>query len=182
MARFLKSRIKAKGAAPGSMIFMGTQKMEQCRIRLLKYSEETLMETEYKSVEEAFASMDRKNVNWLNIDGLHDTGLVQKVGKHFGISPLALENVLNTGQRSKYFEDKNSITIIAKAIYFNEETLTISSEQISFLLGSNYLITFQERIGDHFEPVRERIRNRICRIRNGKSPCNLPREYCAKTL
>ncbi len=165
MARFLKSRIKAKGAAPGSLIFMGTQKMEQSRIRLLKYSEDILIETEYKSVEEAFTSMQQENVNWLNIDGLHDTELVQKVGELFGISPLALENILNTGQRSKYFEDKNCVTIIAKAIYFDEETRTISSEQISFLLGKNFLISFQERVGDHFEPVRERIRNKIGRIR-----------------
>jgi magnesium transporter len=105
----------------------------------------------------------------VNIDGLHETDLIQKVGKQFNISPLALENILNTGQRSKFFEDKHAITLLTKAIYYNPDNNTIFVEQISFVLLEGVVISFQERTGDHFEPVRERIRNNIGRIRKSKS-------------
>ena len=165
MARFLKSRSKAKGAAPGSLIFMGQQKMEKPRIRLFQYNEQGIVENEYDAVEEALKKIDSKHVNWLNIDGIHDTKIIDKVGEHFKLSNLALENVLNTGQRPKYFEDKNSITILAKAVYYDNDSDKISVEQISFILQDHILISFQEKPGDHFEPVRNRVRNSVGRIR-----------------
>ena len=169
MARFLKSIRKAKGAAPGSLIFMGNQKMDESKIRLFSYNDETLVEAEYKTVEEAFDHIDPQFINWLNVDGIHDTSIVQKIGKQFNIPSLALENVLNTGQRSKFFEDSDSITLVTKAVYFNPEEQDISVEQISFILCANTLISFQEKVGDHFEPVRERIRNKIGRIRKSSA-------------
>ena len=165
MARFLKSIRKAKGAAPGSLIFMGSQKMDESKIRLFSFNEETLFENECKTVEDAFNRIDPQCVNWLNIDGIHDTSIIQKIGKHFNIPSLALENVVNTGQRSKYFEDSDSITLVTKAVYYDSEKQKISVEQISFVLCANTLISFQEKVGDHFEPVRERLRTKIGRIR-----------------
>ena len=165
MARFLKSRAKAKGAAPGSLIFMGKQKMETVKIRLFKYSKDNTSEKEYNSIEEAFKAIDNKQTNWLNIDGIHNTEVIQKIGQHFNISTLALESVLNTGLRAKFFEDKESITLITKAVYYNSEENNISVEQISFVLFQHVVISFQEKLGDHFEPVRARIRNGFGRIR-----------------
>lgn len=166
MARFIKSRKKAKGAAPGSLIFMGNQSMEIPKIRLLSFNEDKTSEKEFKTIEDAFKSIKPTQINWLNIDGLHDISIIQKIGKHFHISPLALENVLNTGQRAKLFEDKNSVTIVTKAVYYQEDINRISVEQISFILCDHTLISFQEKSGDHFEPVRERIRNDLGRIRH----------------
>nr|WP_157470741.1 hypothetical protein [Draconibacterium orientale] len=103
MARFLKSRVKAKGAAPGSLIFMGKQKMDDTRIRLFQYSKETITETEFETIDEALKNINNTQNNWLNIDGLHNTELIKQIGEHFKISPLALENILNTGQRAKFF-------------------------------------------------------------------------------
>jgi magnesium transporter len=165
MARFLKNRLKAKGAAPGSFIFIGNQKMDNPRIRLFSYNNDNTSENEFETIEKALGRIDPEMVNWLNIDGLHDISLIQKIAKHFDISALALENVLDTGQRCKLFEDKNSITILSKAIYYESDNNRISVEQISFILAKNILISFQEKVGDHFEPVRERIRNNIGRIR-----------------
>lgn len=165
MARFLKSRAKAKGAAPGSLIFMGQQKMEFTKIRLFKYSEDSTSEHEYNSIEEALKGMDTKQINWLNIDGIHNVDVIQKIGKQLNVSPLALENVLNTGQRAKFFEDKESLTLLTKAVYYNPDENKISVEQISFVLFKNIVISFQEKTGDHFDPVRARIRNGFGRIR-----------------
>jgi len=80
MARFLKSRVKAKGAAPGSLIFMGNQKMESTRIRLLQYSENETSENEFDSIDNALKAFDDKQINWLNIDGIHNTDVIQKIG------------------------------------------------------------------------------------------------------
>jgi magnesium transporter len=165
MARFLKKRSKAKGAPPGSFIFLGNQKMENSKIKMISYDQESVSENEYKTIEEALKGVHSEEVNWLNIDGVHDTSLIQKIGKHFDVSPLALENILNTGQRCKLFEDKESITLITKAVYFHQEINQIEVEQISFILLENTLISFQEKEGDHFDPVRERIRNKLGRIR-----------------
>lgn len=165
MARFLKSFRKAKGAAPGSLIFIGKQSMEKSRIRLFKYDRNTFSEKEYKTIEEALKHIDPAMKNWLNIDGLHDTSIVRKIGKHFDISGLVLDNVLNTGQRPKFFDYRNAVTVIAKAVYYNEETNGVSGEQISFILCRNAIISFQEKPGDHFDPVRDRIRKDIGLIR-----------------
>ncbi|MDA3893681.1 MAG: magnesium/cobalt transporter CorA [Salinivirgaceae bacterium] len=169
MARFLKSRIKAKGAAPGSLIFMGKQKMDNIGIRLFKYNEHETSEKEFKSIDKALKAIDTTQINWLNIDGIHEIEVIQKIGSHFNISNLALENILNTGQRSKFFEDKESITLLTKAIYYNSEENKITVEQISFVLLNNVVISFQEKKGDHFEPVRKRIRDNIGRIHKSKS-------------
>ena len=169
MARFLKSRVKAKGAAPGSLIFMGNQKMNATKIRLFSYNETETSEKEFDTIEEAFEAIDNQKISWLNLDGIHDTNIIEKVGAHFNISPLALENVLNTGQRARFFEDMESITLLAKAIYYHPEDNKISVEQISFVLFNKTVISFQEKNGDHFEPVRQRIRSNVGRIRKSSA-------------
>jgi magnesium transporter len=165
MARFLKSRKKAKGAAPGSLIFMGDQKMNTSKIRLFSYNESHTAEKEFNTIEDAIKAVDKKQINWLNIDGIHNTEILQKLGKHFNISMLALENILNTGQRAKFFEDKDSITVLTKSVYYHADENQISEEQISFVLLKNTVISFQEKSGDHFEQLRNRIRNNMGRIR-----------------
>ena len=166
MARFLKSRQKVKGAAPGSYIFIGNQKMESTRIRLFQYSKDESIETEFNNIEESIKKFDTKYINWLNIDGLHDVSTLKTIGEKFDISSLAFESILNTGQRTKFFEDKKSIAIITKSVEYNSEYNRISVEQISFITMNNILISFQERVGDHFEPVRDRLRNNIGIVRN----------------
>ncbi len=165
MARFLKSREKAKGAAPGSLIFMGSQKMEASKIRLFKFNANEFYENEFSTTEEGLNAINHKYINWLNVDGLHDVEVINSIGKHFNISPLVLENILNTGQRARFIEDTSALTVLTKAVTYIPEENKISVEQISFVLIDNVVISFQERIGDHFDPVRERIRSGLGRIR-----------------
>jgi len=95
--------------------------------------------------------------------------VIREIGKQLNISPLALENVLNTGQRAKFFEDKESITLLTKAVYYNADENKIIVEQVSFVLFQNSIISFQEKTGEHFEPVRVRIREGIGRIRKSSA-------------
>jgi len=143
--------------------------MESTRIRLFQYKKDESIETEFKTIEEAIKKIDSKYINWLNIDGLHDIDTLKKIGENYDISPLVFESILNTGQRTKFYEDKNSIAVITKSVEYDSEKNRISVEQISFITMKNVLISFQERVGDHFEPVRERIRENLGIIRNSTS-------------
>lgn len=176
MARFLESFRKAKGAAPGSLIFMGEQEMEIPKITLFTYDQVNSFEKEFKGIDEALQEIAPDQINWLNIDGLHDTSIMRTIGKHFNISALTLDSILNTGQRSRYSDDSNSLSVIAKAIFYKPETSEISIEQVSFILCKNVLISFQEKPGDHFDPVRERIRTSIGQIRK------MPSDYLLYAL
>ena len=165
MARFLKNRLKAHGKAPGSLIFIGKQKMEKSRIRVIQYNDDNITEKELDKIDDVNKHIKDGYVTWLNIDGLHDTALMEKLGDMFNLSSLTLEDILNTDQRPKYTEDENNIVVILKAFMYDKDKSILGSEQISFILGKNYLVTVQERVGDYFEPVRERLRNNKGRIR-----------------
>ena len=158
MARFLKNRKKSHGEAPGSLIFIGTQKMEKSRIRVIQYNKENLVEKELDKMEDAISFIKKGYITWINIDGLQDVGLIEKLEKMFKLSSLALEDMLNTDQRPKFLEDEHNLIIILKALTYDKDSSILHTEQISLILGEDYLITLQERVGDHFEPVRERIR------------------------
>ena len=163
--RLVKSHAKKPGLPPGTLVYMGEKKIEKVRIRYIDYDEQELREKEVAKTEECFPFKATPTVSWINIDGLHEVEIIEKLGKQFEFHPLVLEDVLNTEQRPKYEDFDRYIFIILKMLYYHEEIQAIESEQISFILGENFLITFQERVGDVFEPIRERIRNAKGRIR-----------------
>ncbi|MCJ7693106.1 MAG: magnesium/cobalt transporter CorA, partial [Sedimentisphaerales bacterium] len=104
-------------------------------------------------------------VTWINIDGLHDIQVIEKIGKNFDFHPLILEDILNTGQRPKFEDFENYIFIVLKMLTYDDDEETIKSEQVSMILGHNFVISFQEIQGDVFENIRERIRTAKGRIR-----------------
>jgi magnesium transporter len=165
MARFLINRQKSHGEVPGSLIFIGDRKMENSRIRVIQYNKDNITEKELKNIEDAGSYIEDGNITWINIDGLHVVGLMEKLEKMFKLSSLALEDILNTDQRPKFIEDENNVIIILKALSYDKDARILSSEQISFILGDRYLVTLQERVGDYFEPVRDRLRKSRGKIR-----------------
>jgi magnesium transporter len=169
MARFIKNRNETVGKAPGSLIHIGKQKMEKSRIRLVQYNEQEIIEREIDDYKNLKKYVDKKYTTWINIDGLHDIELMQTVKDEFQISSLDMEDVMNTDHRPKIIESKSHLIIILKVIYTEIETSILKAEQISFILGEDYLITIQERVGDYFEPVRDRIRNFSGKIRLRKA-------------
>ncbi|MBN2347615.1 MAG: magnesium/cobalt transporter CorA [Bacteroidales bacterium] len=168
MPRFLIKRTAAKGTSPGSLIFLGTKKMEQTRMRIIHYSKENLIERDILDIDEMDDFLKEDTVSWLNIDGLHDTSLIENVGEKFDIHSLQLEDILNTDQRPKVEEDEDNIIVYLKFLSRNADR-RLNAEQVAFVLGQNYLITFQEKTGDYFEHVRDRIRNFKGRIRSLKA-------------
>ena len=165
MARFLINRQKSHGEVPGSLIFIGDRKMEKSTINVIQYNDDKLIEKEITKIENITNYISAGYVTWVNIDGLHDIDLMEKLEKMFKLSSLALEDILNTDQRPRFIEDENNVIIILKELSFDKDARSLSSEQISFILGDTYLITLQERAGDCFNPVRDRLRNSMGRIR-----------------
>lgn len=165
MARFLKDKQKSKGAAPGSLIFIGRQKIDRPCINVTQYNAEYLKEGELKSLDKINEYISNDHVTWISIEGLHDTSLIEQVGKKFAIPSLVLEDILNTDERPKMNEDDTHIFIILKSLFFNKETRKAEFDQISMILGSNYLITIQETNTKYFEDVTKRLYSGLSKIR-----------------
>ncbi len=165
MARFFKKVSKKAGLAPGSLIHISEKKVEKAKITIMDYDEKNLTEKEAKSVEECFPFKKKPTVTWINVDGLHDIKLIEKIGEHFDLHPLVLEDIVNTNQRPKYEDYGDYVYIVLKMLYFNGNNDEIKAEQVSIIIGQGFIISFQEEEGDVFNPVRERIRNSKGRIR-----------------
>lgn len=170
MLRFVKKGHKKAGSSPGTLVHVGERKTEQTRITLMDYDLEGLRERRVDAIDEVFPLRDLPTTTWINIDGIHDVQLIEKIGARFNIHPLSLEDILNTGHRPKIEEFDHYLFIVFKMLHYDETRQQIISEQMSIVLGSNWLISFQEAPGDIFDPVRERIRQGKTRIR--KAGCD----------
>ncbi|HUV80617.1 MAG TPA: magnesium/cobalt transporter CorA [Candidatus Bathyarchaeia archaeon] len=165
MPRIFKKMSEKGGLPPGALVYIGEQKVEEVVITLFDYDRERYEEKELKSVEECFPYKDTPTVSWINIAGIHQVEIMEKIGNHFGIHPLAIEDILNTGHRPKMDDMDDYLFIVLKMLNYNEEDDEIDAEQVSIIIGQNFVISFQEKEGDVFEPVRERIRKNRGRIR-----------------
>ncbi|SDT94278.1 magnesium/cobalt transporter CorA [Desulfobacula phenolica] len=165
MARFLKNREESKGQSPGALIFIGEKKTTSVQARVIDYDSTILTEQELSHIKDGSHFKQTNTVTWLNINGLHDIEKIKEVGQIFDLHPLVMEDILNTGQRPKVEDFNAYIFIVLKMIRFDTETEMIFNEQLSIVLGDNFLVTFQEQPGDVFEPVRKRIRRQKSRIR-----------------
>jgi magnesium transporter len=165
MTRRQRRRSKKVGLSPGTLVHVGEKRSEPVKITIIDYNEVNLEERVAKKVEESFPFKEKPTMTWVNIDGLYDVEIIKKIGKHFDLHTLILEDILNTNQRPKLEDLDRYLFCVMKMLYFDEEENIIKTEQISLILGTNFVILFQEKEGDVFEPIRERIRNAKGRIR-----------------
>lgn len=165
MARFIKKRIKNKGLIPGSAVFIGEKKVDEIRIRVIDYDKTKLHEDELRDISDGTVFKETNTVSWINIDGLHNVELMKEIGTAFDLHPLLVEDIMNTDQRPKFQESDNDLFLVLKMLHYDEKNNIIVAEQLSMVIGKTFLLTFQEKPGDVFEPVRERIRKQKGRIR-----------------
>jgi len=163
--RFFKRRIEKAGLPPGTLVHVGEKKVGKVRIIVIDYDESYFEEREVKSIEDCLPFKDKPNVTWINIDSVNQLDIIEKIGEHFNIHPLVLEDIVNTGQRPKMEDFVDYIFMTLKMLHYSDDQKETKAEQVSFLLGSNYVISFQENEGDVFDPIRERIRADKGRIR-----------------
>jgi len=165
MPGFMRRTSKKAGLPPGTLIHIGEKKTERVQITLIDYDETQFKQEEVETVEECFPFKDKPTVTWINIDGLHDVQVIEKIGRYFNLHPLLMEDILNTEQRPKTEDSGNYIFLVAKMLYYDDHTEQVEAEQVSLILGPSWVISFQERPGDVFNAVRERIQKGKGRIR-----------------
>ncbi len=159
-----KKRAVKAGLPPGTLVHIGHKKTDQVFITVIEYDEEQFQQREIKQIEECFPLKDKPTITWINISGIHKLDVIEKTGVQFGLHPLTLEDIVNTEQRPKIEDYKDYIFIVLKALHYDADQ-GLKIEQISIIIGVNYVITIQENRKDVFRPVRERIKNSTGRIR-----------------
>lgn len=165
MVKLFQKVSKKAGLSPGTPVFVGDKKAEEIRITVIDYNADIFEMKEMKRVEECFPYKEKSTVTWINVNGLHEVAVIQDLGKCYGWHPLIVEDILNTHQRTKMDVFDDHIFISLKMLTYNSEAKTLGAEQLSLLAGDNYVITFQEKKGDIFDPLRNRIKNSKGRVR-----------------
>ncbi len=154
------------GLPPGTLIHVGEERTLPVTVSAFVYNEQEM--AEYPRIEVAEAGSYRKHgqVNWINTSGVHDPAVISDLGRQFGIHPLTLEDILNTGQRPKAEMYDNYLYLVFRMLRRDGDTGDIRSEQVSLILGDTWLLSFQEEPGDVFDTVRNRIRTNTGQVRN----------------
>jgi len=160
----LKKRSKKAGLGPGALIHIGKTYVDQSKITMARYDEASFTEKEIRSVSELQKEKGQPGVLWVNIDGLQDVKLLEEIGIFFGLHPLILEDILNTDQRPKAEDFTDYMFIVLKNIH-NHSDQNLHAEQISIILGKNFVLSFQEKESNLFDPLRDRLRAAKGKIR-----------------
>jgi magnesium transporter len=159
MSKFLKQRARRAGLPPGTLMSPDI-KSSGLHITLVEYDANTFKEVRDASLNECLKSLDDPKLTWINISGITDPHSIEVIGRHFGLHPLLLEDIMTTGQRSKLDNYKDTLYIIARMLTYNDEEKEVSDEQVSLILGKNFLISFLETQNKVFNPIIERMRTK----------------------
>ncbi len=155
------------GLAPGTPVFVGEQKTDRPLVHVIQYHDQRVVEKDIQDIDELSAFIGNSTVTWIDVSGLHDISLINRISEAFSIHPLVREDIVHLSQRPKIVEFDPYIFLVLRMFYF--ENQSVVEEQISMVLGENYVITFQEKPGDIFDPIRERIRSGKFRITKTRS-------------
>ncbi len=162
-------RAKKKYMPPGTPVYLGEKKTDPVNITIIDYDADTIRESVVESTDQCIPLKDSPTVTWINIDGIHNTDIVKPLADGFDLHPLVQEDILNTSQRPKVEDFGQYLYIIIKMLQWNEQRDEMAMEQVSLILGKNFVLSFQQRPGDVFESIRQRIRNNQGRIRKMKA-------------
>jgi len=151
------------GLPPGTLVYVGRKRKKGVRISLLEYDEGSFRSRTVRDIAELKGAQDTAGVKWVDVVGIHDAEVVGRIGDLYGIHPLALEDLMNTRQRPKLDDLGDHLFTVLKMFYLKGDR--VDSEQLSLVLKGNTVISFQEREGDVFDPIRERLKENKGRIR-----------------
>lgn len=176
MARKLVvKRGRKVGAAPGTLVHIGRHSDRHAAIRVISYDRDNYSDEKVDNPALCHLRIAPERVTWLNIDGVHQPDLVEILGHSFKLHPLVMEDILNTDQRPKVEDYDGYLYIVLRMLHYDNERNQINSEQISLILGEHFVLSLQEREGDVFNAVRERIKG-------GRQLRQLHSGYLAYTL
>ncbi|MDE0686528.1 MAG: magnesium/cobalt transporter CorA [Candidatus Poribacteria bacterium] len=160
-----KRYIQKVGQPPGTLVYTGEEPTEPVRITIIDYDETRFQEEEAETVEACVPFIDTETVTWIQIEGIHEIPIIEEIGECFGVDPLLLEDMLSPTQLPKIEVRENYVFIILKNLDYNAVASQGSKEQISLIIGTNFVISLQENYSEFFTPIRNRLRNGKGRIR-----------------
>ncbi|MDP3358050.1 MAG: magnesium/cobalt transporter CorA [Lutibacter sp.] len=169
MARYLKTKKEHIGLSPYEIHFKGEKKSEEVILEVIDYDSENLDEFIAKDLNEVVKFNKTATTTWLNIYGLHDIKIMNDIAKQFELDSLILADIMNTHARPKIQEYDNCIYISFKMLQYDEKRNYISSENIVIIIKEHILLLFQEKTGDVFDPIRDRMRKNKRRIRSSRT-------------
>lgn len=153
------------GLPPGTLVHLGSRFADQTKITVIDYDADQFKVDESSEVDTCFSFRDTDTVTWINVDGLNNVENIQKLGEHYKVHNLILEDILNTSHRPKAEEVDEKIFVTIKMLGINEDGTRIVSEQISLVLGQNWIISFQEQEGDVLDYLRGRLKQPVSLLR-----------------
>ncbi|MBC7425176.1 MAG: magnesium/cobalt transporter CorA, partial [Bacteroidia bacterium] len=157
--RRTKSRLAEKaGMPPETLVHIGEQKVANVKVEVMDYDAERLEEIEVGKVHECFTYKNSKSVTWIAVEGLHDIEIIKSICDCYNVHPLIQEDILNTQQRTKIEEFGDFLFVTFKNINYSENNENIETEQVSVILGQNFLLSFQEGPSKLFDEIKSRIR------------------------
>lgn len=171
-----KKRSTKAGMPPGSLVHLGERKLDRAQVTLIDYGPAGLEERQFKSLAESQSHQPKQAIHWLNVYGLHEPDVLAEIGRRFKLHPLVLEDILNTDQRPKLDEYDDYLFLVARFFDYDAKSMSVTSEQVSIVIGRQFVLTFQERPTGNFDPIRDRLRQDRGQIRRSGP------DYLAYTL
>jgi len=163
----LRGRLRKIGLPPGSLVYLGDPQDKPIELTIFDYDHHFLEEKRLTSIEESYYARESSSISWINVDGIHDSDLVNNICNHFNIHSLTIEDILSVGQRPKVENLDNYIFMVMNMLTFDDINEEVVAEQVSLIVSDHTVISFQEHKGDVFESIRNRIRSGMGRIRKG---------------
>ncbi len=159
---------KKAGLAPGTMVYIGSERQHQVHLTGFHYNEKDCQDLQHETVGELQMPAEGTAVSWINITGIHDLDLIQAVGEKFKLHPLILEDLVNATHRPKVEVYENGLFLVLKMISWDASREEPDFEQVSLFLGKGYVLSFQEKPADILGPIRDRLINNQGRLRKKK--------------
>ncbi len=158
------SKIKSEAKGKTELTFIGEKKVAEAKLQLFTYNEISCNETEKATDFELIDTADHSHNYWLNLHGIHDVELIENIGNALCFERLTVRQVVDTTQRPKVDDYDDYIFFSIKSILIREDH-QLHIEQLSFVLGKNYVVSFQEEVGDHFDHIRNKMRDNLGQVR-----------------
>jgi len=166
--RISKKRLhqSKSGLLPGTAIYTGDKHPENISISRLDYNESKYEEKAFTQKDEIPLPIGPDEISWINVNGLNDVPLIEKISNHFKLHNLVIEDILNVYQipKTDEYPESDIIYVTLNEFYFDDKDV-LQRDQISLVLGTNYVLSFQEEEGDYFEIIRDRLRTAKGKIR-----------------
>jgi magnesium transporter len=169
-------RSKKAGLPPGSVVYVGTPPATSVQISYFRFNAETYEEVCNLADVPQQIPVDPESITWVEVEGIHQPEIIEKIGKQFRLHPLVMEDIANATQRPKLEDHDDYLFVVLRMVLFCAKTKQVQIEQLSHIVGAKVVIMFQENHDDVFDALRDRIRQSKGKLRK------LGADYLAYTI